>query len=445
MAARARFAALALMIGASAAPAAVQAQAQDDAPALSARITADVNARAAAWVALYKDLHAHPELGFQETRSSGVLAAEMRKLGFDVTQGIGKTGLVAMFRNGPGPTVMVRTDMDALPLREQTGLPYASSAVTEWNGREVGVMHACGHDLHMATWVGAASALIATRNAWSGTLMFVAQPAEESGGGAKAMLADGLFTRFPVPDYAFALHTAPVAAGTVQYRAGVLTSNSDTIAITFKGRGGHGSNPSATIDPVLIASRFVVDLQSVVAREKDPQQAGVITIGAIEGGSAANIIPDQVAIRGTIRSFDAATRRLLRDGTARIARGSAAMAGAPEPDVAITAGYDAVINDDALTQRIAKVFQAEFGDKATPQAQPGTPSEDYSDFVNAGVPRSLYFTIGVIDPALVAAAAQGGPAFATNHSPQFAPLPEPAIRTGATAMALAVAEMLRPE
>lgn len=443
MRASAWFAALTLTIGVGAVPGMAQAQ-QPAPPALSARIAAELNARYPALDALYKDLHAHPELGFQERRSSDVLAAEMRKLGFEVTQGLGKTGIVAIFRNGPGPTVMVRTDMDALPLREQTGLPYASTAVTEWNGREVGVMHACGHDLHMAAWVGAASALVATRNAWSGTLMFVAQPAEEGGGGAKAMLADGLFTRFARPDYAFGLHTAPLAAGTVQYRAGVLTSNSDTIAITFKGRGGHGSNPSTTIDPVLIASRFVVDLQSVVAREKDPQQPGVITIGAIEGGSAANIIPEQVAIRGTIRSFDAATRKLLREGTARIARGSAAMAAAPEPDVAITAGYDAVVNDAALTQRIAQVFQAEFGDKATAQPQPGTPSEDYSDFVNAGVPRSLFFSIGVIDPALVAAAAQGGPPVATNHSPQFAPMPEPSIRTGAKAMALAVAEVLRP-
>lgn len=406
-------------------------------------IAAHVGARSAHLDALYKDLHAHPELGFAEVRTAGVLAKEMRALGFEVTEGIGRTGLVAIYRNGPGPTVLVRTDMDALPLREETGLPYASRAEAEWNGRTTGVMHACGHDLHMAAWVGAAGALLAAKDRWQGTLLFVAQPAEESGGGAKAMLADGLFTRFPKPDLAFALHTAPVEAGTIQYRAGVLTSNSDSIEITFNGRGGHGSDPSATIDPVLIAARFVVELQGVVAREKDPQDAGVVTIGAIEGGSAGNIIPERVKVRGTIRSFDPVTRAKLTQGTARVAKAAAAMSAAPEPDIAITPGYDAVVNDAALAEEIGSLFRQAFGNRAAPQPRPGTPSEDYSDFVNAGVPRSLYFTIGVLDPATVEAARKGGTPLAANHNPKFAPVPEPSIRTGATAMALAVAHMLR--
>ena len=410
---------------------------------IPAAVTANLDGRTARLDAIYQDLHAHPELGFAEQRTAALLSKEMRALGFEVTEKIGKTGLVAIYRNGPGPTVLVRTDMDALPLREQTGLPYASTVETQWNGRPVGVMHACGHDLHMAAWLGAAGALLAAKDQWSGTLMFVAQPSEEGGGGAKAMLADGLFTRFGTPDYAFALHTSPVEAGTVQYRAGVISSNSDTIDITFKGRGGHGSDPSTTIDPVLMAARFVVDVQGVVAREKDPQEAGVVTIGAIEAGSAANIIPEQALVRGTIRSFDARTREKLVEGTARVARAAAAMSAAPEPAVAITRGYDAVVNDAALTDRIAAVFKGAFGDKATPQPRAGTASEDYSDFVNAGVPKSVFFTIGVLDPAKVAAARRGEATLAVNHSPQFAPVAEPSIRTGATAMALAVIEVLR--
>lgn len=408
-----------------------------------ARLTRYLDARYPDLDALYKDIHAHPELGFAERLTASVLAKEMRNLGFEVTEGVGGTGLVAIFRNGPGPLVMVRTELDALPLRELTGLPYASQVQTEWNGRQTYVMHACGHDIHMAAWVGTAGALVENKAAWSGTLMFIAQPAEESGGGAQKMIDDGLFTRFPRPDYAFALHSAPVAAGTVQYRPGVLTSNSDGITITFKGRGGHGSDPSATIDPVLIAARFVVDLQSVVSREKDPQAPGVVTIGAIEGGSAGNIIPEQVLVRGTIRSFDPVTRRKLKEGTARVALASAAMAGAPEPDMTIgSTPYDAVINDPQLTAELGELFRAQFGDRATLQPRPGTPSEDYSAYVNAGVSKSVFFNIGVIDPAKIDAAAAGGPPVAVNHSPQFAPTPEPSIRTGVKAMTLAVLHAL---
>jgi len=393
--------------------------------------------------ALYKDIHAHPELGFAEVRTAALLAKQMRALGFEVTEHIGKTGLVAIYRNGPGPTVMVRTELDALPLQELTGLPYASHVQTEWNGRQTYVMHACGHDIHMAAWVGAADALIASKSAWSGTLMFVAQPAEEGGGGAQAMIDDGLFRRFGKPDYGFALHTAPVPYGTVQYRPGVLTSNSDDIAITFKGRGGHGADPSATIDPVLIASRFVVDVQSVVSREKDPQEPGVVTIGAIEGGSAGNIIPDRVVLRGTVRSFDPATRAKLKAGIERVARAEAAMAGAPEPEIALGGhAYDAVVNDPALTAEMAQVFKAAFGARASELPRPGTPSEDYSAYVNAGVAKSLFFTIGVYDPAGFAAAQAEGKPLPYNHSPHFAPVPEPAIRTGVEAMTLAVLSVL---
>ena len=393
---------------------------------------------------LYKDIHAHPELGFQETRTATLLAKEMRALGFDVTEQVGRTGVVAIFRNGPGPTVMVRTELDALPLKETTGLPYASTAQAEYEGKLTYVMHACGHDLHMAIWVGVAKTLVAMKSQWRGTLIFIGQPSEEGVSGAKAMLDDGLFTRFPKPDYAFALHNAAYAYGTVHYRPGVLTSNSDDIAITFKGRGGHGADPSKTIDPVLIAARFIVDVQGVVSREKDPQLPGVVTIGAIEGGSAGNIIPERATVRGTIRNYDETVRARLKEGVTRVAKAEAAMAGAPDPEIEI--GEDssfAVVNDPDLTALEAQVFHEAFGDKAVLDARPITASEDYSLFVNAGVPKSLYFLIGVYDPATVAAAEHGGPPLAFNHSPFYAPVPEPTIRTGVEAMTLAVLRACR--
>ena len=283
--------------------------------------------------ALYKDIHSHPELGFQEVNTAGKLAREMRALGFEVTEHVGKTGVVALYRNGPGPKVLVRTELDALPMEEKTGLAYASRAKAIWNGRETFVDHSCGHDIHMAAWVGTATALVALKERWSGTVMFIAQPSEESVGGAKAMLADGLFERFGKPDLGFALHDRPAAYGEVGYRSGVISSNSDSLEITFTGRGGHGSMPNATIDPILIASRFVVDVQSVISREKDPAAFGVITIGAIQGGSAGNIIPDNVKLSGTVRSFDGQVRQKMLEGIERTAKSESALAGAPPPDV----------------------------------------------------------------------------------------------------------------
>ncbi len=248
--------------------------------------------------ALYKDIHSHPELGHQEVRTAALLAGEMRALGFAVTEHVGKTGVVAIYHNGPGPMVMVRTELDALPMEEKTGLPYASRAKALWNGKETFVDHSCGHDIHMAAWVGTAKALMSLKDKWRGTLMFIAQPAEESEGGASGMLADGLFTRFGgKPDLGFALHDSPGASGEVAYMPGVESSNADSLEILFKGRGGHGAMPNATIDPILIAARFVVDVQGVVSREKDPAAFGVVTIGAIQGGSAGNIIPDEVVVR----------------------------------------------------------------------------------------------------------------------------------------------------
>jgi len=252
--------------------------------------------------ALYKDLHAQPELGFQEVKTAARLAKEMRALGFEVTEKVGQTGIVAIYKNGPGKTVLVRTELDALPMEEKSGLPFASKVKAMWNGAESPVAHSCGHDIHMASWVGTAKALLALKDQWKGTLMFVGQPAEETVNGAQGMINDGLFKRFGKPDMGFALHVSSEPAGLVAYKPGVVSSNSDGLDIVFKGRGGHGSMPSATIDPIMMASRFVVDVQSVISREKDASQFGVITVGAFQSGTVGNIIPDSAQLRGTIRS-----------------------------------------------------------------------------------------------------------------------------------------------
>lgn len=398
--------------------------------------------------ALYKDIHEHPELGFQETRTAAALAKQMRALGFTVTEHVGKTGIVAIYKNGTGPTVLVRTELDALPLEEKTGLSYASKAKQLWQGKDMPVDHACGHDIHMATWVGTAKALLAMKDQWHGTLMFIGQPSEEAAvdgiSGAKAMLNDGLFTRFPKPDAGFALHNGPLPFG-VYYRPGVLTSNSNDLLVTFHGKGSHGSMPQESIDPVLMAARFVEDVQSVISREKDPAAFGVITVGAIQTGSAGNIIPDTALLRGTIRSYDPAVREKLFAGITRTANGVAQMAGAPAPDVSVHSGvnYNAVVNDPAVTARTAKAFKAAFGDKAHEMPSPMSGSEDYSEFIEAGVP-SLYFAVGAYEPERVAEAKKKGETLPVNHSPMYAPVPEPTIRTGVEAMTLAVMSAMQP-
>ncbi|WP_373282489.1 amidohydrolase [Pseudaquabacterium pictum] len=391
---------------------------------------------------LYQDLHAHPELGFQEVQTAAKLAAAMRAAGFTVTEQVGRTGLVALLRNGPGPTILVRTDMDALPMEEKTGLPYASHVQVDHLGRQTFVAHSCGHDLHMAGWVGTALTLAALKDRWQGTLMFIAQPAEELLGGAKAMLADGLFQRFGKPDFAFALHTWPMAHGEIGFNVGAVTSNADAFELTFNGRGAHGSAPDKSIDPLLMASRFVVDVQGVVSREKDPFQFGVLSVGAIQGGTSGNIIPDSALLRGTLRSYDPAVRTKLRDGLRRTALATATMAGAPEPKLTITPGGDATVNDARLVERAETVLKAAFGAQVK-RMPPITPSEDFAEFGSAGVP-SMFFLVGVLDPKDVEAARQpGGKPVPGNHSPFFAPVPEPSIKTAVKAMSLAVLSALQ--
>lgn len=394
---------------------------------------------------LYKDLHQHPELGFQEYRTAKVLADAMRKLGFTVTEKVGKTGIVAIYRNGAGPTVMVRSELDALPMQEKTGLPYASTQKTkDQDGRETFVAHSCGHDLHMASWVGTAATLVSLKDKWKGTLMFVAQPAEEELSGARSMVDDALFSKFGKPDYAFALHTAPMEYGYLTYKAGPQTSNGDSFALVFKGKGGHGSMPERTIDPIVIGARFVTDVQSLVSREVPPNRFGVVSVGAFNAGTVGNIIPDEAVLLGTVRTYDPGVRTQLLNGIRRIALASAQAANAPAPDISIgTSQADAVLNDAALTDRTAKVFKSAFGDKAIQAQEPSPASEDFSVFVEHGIP-SLYFMIGVFSSTQLKDWAARGQPVPGNHSPFFAPVPEPSIRTGVTAMSLAVMNVMQP-
>jgi amidohydrolase len=413
------------------------AHAEMDAVALKNAIATSLASDYPKLDALYKELHAHPELAFQEVKTAARLAAEMRALGFDVTENVGKTGLVAIYRNGDGPTIMVRTELDGLPMEEKTGLDYASRDKATWMGREVFVAHSCGHDIHMASWVGTAKTLLGLKEHWRGTLMFIAQPAEEIVAGAKAMLAAGLFTRFPKPDIALALHDGPGPHGMVFYRTGAGSSAADGLEITFHGRGGHGSAPHTAIDPIGIAARFIVEVQSVISREKDPAEFGVVSIGAIHGGTAPNIIPDSVQLSGTIRSFKSEVRAKMHAGIERTAKAAAAMSGAPVPDIKIMEGTKSVMNDPDVVAAVADVLKAALGDRFR-VSPPGTASEDFSEFGGAGVP-SMMFNIGIYDQERIDAARNGtGPPVPSNHSPLFAPVPKPTIETGVTAMTLAV-------
>ena len=392
--------------------------------------------------ALYKDIHANPEIAFQEKRTSAKLGAELQQLGFTVTLGVGQTGLVGILRNGSGPMVMVRTELDGLPMEEASGLPYASRVKTVWNNAETPVAHSCGHDLHMAAWIGTAKVLAALRSEWKGTLMFVGQPAEETLEGAKRMLQDDLFGRFGKPDAGFALHAGGGAHDELSYAPGVRSSSADSLEVVFKGRGGHGSMPNLTIDPIMMASRFVVDVQSVISREKNAADFGVITIGAVQAGSVGNIIPDSATLRGTLRSYKPEVRQLLRAGVERTAKAVADMAGASAPEVRWGAGAASVISDAALTEKTAAVFKAMLGNKAQLQPQPAAASEDFSELIAAGVP-CVFYGIGSLDPAAVAAARAAGRPLPANHSPRYAPVPEPTIRMGVRTLSMAALNVLK--
>lgn len=394
------------------------------------------------WDAIYKDLHQHPELGFQETRTAKVLADQMRALGFEVTEGVGGTGVVSILRNGDGPTVMVRTELDALPVKEDTGLAYASQVMSTFKGADTAVMHACGHDIHMATWLGTAEALVSLKDDWQGTLMFIAQPAEELLGGAQAMIDDGLFTRFSKPDVALALHTWNDSAGLIGLTEGPVLTGSTQVEIVFHGVGAHGAMPHTGIDPIVQAAQFVTTVQSVISRAKNPAEFGVFTVGAIHSGQAGNVIPNQATLMASVRFTNDETRDVIHDGIVRTAKGVAQIAGAAEPEVKFGNEVPPTINDKALVDGAEQILQQAFSENAVVRMPMAPPSEDFALYGKAGIP-SLFFFVGSLDPKIVdASRLPEGKPVPTQHSPFFAPVPEPTIRTGVKAMTLTVLEQL---
>jgi amidohydrolase len=414
------------------------------ASALAADIRREVDSIYPQMQALYRDLHEHPELSTLETQTAAKLAARLKELGFDVTTGVGGTGVVAVLKNGAGRTVALRVEMDALPVVENTGLPFASKVRTrDSTGAEVGVMHACGHDAHMAAWIGTATLMARNRKAWRGTLVLVGQPAEEVGVGAKAMMADGLMQRFPKPDFAIAIHDdARRLAGEIGIGGGPMLTNADSLDITVYGRGGHGARPEATIDPVLIASRIVVTLQSVVAREMSPLDPTVITVGSIHGGTKYNIIPDEVKLQLTVRSFTEPVRMKLLAAIDRIAKAEAQAAGAEKmPTIKRTIVAEALTNDTALAARMQKALLRELGPDQVKDAKPEMVSEDFTEWSIAGVP-SVMMRIGAVPKDKYEAAMKNDAPLPSLHSSQFAPDAEPTIKAAIAAEVVSLRELM---
>ena len=395
--------------------------------------------------AFYIDLHQNPELSGQEEKTSAKLAERLRKLGYEVTTGVGGYGVVALMRNGSGKTLLLRTDMDALPLQEKTGLAYASKATAQGKEGVVSVMHACGHDIHMTSLLGTATLLAKMKNRWHGTLFLIGQPAEETVAGAQAMMKAGLFTKFPKPTFAIALHdSSRLPAGKLGYTSGFRYASMDTVAITIFGKGGHGAFPHLTVDPIVIGARTVLSLQTIVARENNPLEPGVITVGSFHGGTKSNIIPDEVRLQLTVRSYKDEVRKHLLSAIERITKAEAAAAGAPkEPVITVVPGEstESVYNDPALTDRVAKVLVRTFGEAQVVSMPPWMGSEDFSVYGRAGVP-SVIFDLGAIEPQSFEKAKAAGTLPPGPHSPLFAPDKEPTIRTGVTALTAIALDLL---
>lgn len=401
---------------------------------------------------IYRDLHANPELSFQEFRTSAKLSAEAKRLGFTVTEKVGQTGVVAVLKNGPGPVVMLRADMDALPVIEQTGLPYASKVKgVSKSGLETGVMHACGHDTHMTAWVGTARQMVANKDKWSGTLVMILQPAEEIGSGARAMLKDGLYTRFPKPKYVIGFHdAAQFPAGAIGYSSGFALANVDSVDIKVRGVGGHGAYPHTAKDPIVLASRIVGSLQTLVSREVDPQDAAVVTVGSIHGGAKHNIISDEVTMLLTVRSYSDDTRKLLLDGIRRIANGEALAAGIPKdkmPEVTIADNEftPATYNTPELTARMAALFKQRFGEKRVISTPPVMGGEDFSEFYRADKENveSLIFWVGGVPQTQYDAAMKNKTGLPSLHSPYWAPDADKVISTATEAMTAAAMDLMK--
>lgn len=380
---------------------------------------------------LYIDIHQNPELSGHETQTAAKLARRLRELGYEVVEQVGKTGIVAVMKNGAGPTVMLRTELDALPVEEKTGLAYASQVHTKDDGgHDVPVMHACGHDLHMAALVGTAEVMARSKDRWHGTLMLIGQPAEETIGGAVGMLKDGLFTRFPRPDAAFAFHVEnELPAGKVGMTPGIYNTNADSLKITIYGKGGHGSAPHTAIDPIVIAARTILALQTIASREVKPGELAVVTVGYIHAGTKNNIIPDSAELGLTVRTYKADIRKQVLAAIARITKAEAEAAGAPrEPSIEHAEGTDAVYNEPGLGQRLRPVLESALGKENVVEEDPITASEDFSAFVEQGIP-GFYFSLGGAEPEKLAQAKAAGTHLPSNHSSLFAPDLDPALHT----------------
>jgi hippurate hydrolase len=392
---------------------------------------------------LYIDLHKTPELSGREEKTAAKLASRLKALGYQVTTKVGGHGIVGVLKNGAGPTVMLRTDLDGLPMEEKTGLPYASKATgIDPAGAKVPVMHGCGHDVHMTSWIGAATVLAAARDRWRGTVVMVGQPAEETSKGAEAMLAEGLFTRFPKPDHAIALHVAAdLAAGRARFVPGYALANVDSVDLTVFGRGGHGAYPHKTVDPIVIASRIVLGLQTLVSRENDPLDPAVVTVGSIHGGTKHNIIPDEVRLQLTVRSYKPEVRKALREGIERIARLEAESARAPKPpEVKLGESTAATYNDPALTERLKSAVIRYMGETNVEQGSPVMGAEDFGAY-GVIIPSTLIW-LGIIDPARVAEASKSGESLPALHSPLLAPDPDRALPAGTLVLTAAALEIL---
>jgi len=396
-------------------------------------------------VSIYRHLHSHPELSFNEEKTAARLAAEWQKCGYEVTSGIGGHGVVGLLRNGDGPVLMLRTDLDALPITEQTGLDFSSSVrIQNDKGGESGVMHACGHDAHMTNLVGVACFLADNMALWKGSVMLVGQPAEERGAGAQAMLEDGLFNRFPKPDFAVALHVSPeLATGKIGYRAGYAMANVDSVDITMRGKGGHGAYPHTTVDPVVQAAQLVLELQTIVSREIDPVDPAVITVGSIHGGTKHNIIGDSVHLQITVRSFSDEVRDQLMSAIRRKANAVALAAAATEPLVSISEGTPSLYNDPELVARLDPVLQQLLGEDNIDASKPSMGGEDFSRYGKEGVPILLYW-LGSVSQQRLDSNERSGQQPSSLHSPLFYPDIEATLDTGVSSMSSIALELLKP-
>jgi len=410
----------------------------------------------ASLLSTYKNLHQAPELSHREEKTAAFIAGELRKLGFTVTERIGKYqnaqwvghGLVGVLKNGPGPTVLVRTELDALPVEEKTGVPYASQVKTKNDaGVEVSVMHACGHDIHMTSFLGTARMLTELKNRWSGTLVMLAQPAEETGDGANAMLSDNVYTNIPQPDFVLALHdAADLETGKVAYTPGYAMASATSIDIKIKGIGGHGSKPEVAKDPIVVAAQVVMALQTIVSRENSPLDPAVVTVGSIHGGTRYNIIPDEVNLQLTVRTYKEEVRKRILASIERIVKGVAMTAGIPEdraPIVKVAEGTGSMYNDPQLIERLAGVFKQALGEENVVKVPPIMASEDFGYFsLDHKIPATLFW-LGAGDPAKVKASRETGVPLPGLHSALFAPVPEPTLRTGIKAMTSAVLDLMK--